>query len=213
MTRRGIRAVLFDYGGVLTEGMGGLFQALTEGSGASIPELGALLLGPYGEDGDHIWHRLERGEVPFQAVCDWARDEATGRGWRLDLSSLPHLVANLAIRHGALDRVRQLRASGYRTALVTNNVREFSVAWKSEQAFAGLFDVIIDSCEAGLRKPDARIYQLTLERLGAAPGDSVFLDDFLVNVEGARRVGMHGILVGEDWPSAFDELEALLTAE
>ncbi|MGH7806313.1 MAG: HAD family hydrolase [Candidatus Binatia bacterium] len=208
-----IRAVLFDYGGVITEGMAGLLIPLTEGSGATLPEIGALLLGAYHEDGDYMWHRLERGEVTFQATCAWARDEASQRGWTLDLSPLPRLLAELPLRPGMIDRIRALRAEGIRTGLVTNNVREFGVSWKTQLAFDELFDVVVDSCETGLRKPDRRIYELALERLGTKAEDAVFLDDFTVNVEGARRVGMQAILVGDDWRAAVAELDAILGAE
>ena len=210
MTAPRIRAVVFDYGGVLTEGLGELLRGLVEGSGASIPELAALLIGSYGEDGDHMWHRLERGEIAFQAFCDWARDEGTQRGWRLELAPMPELLGKLAIRQEAVDRVRRLRAAGYRTGLITNNVREFTSAWRAQFPVDELFEVVVDSSECGCRKPSPKIYELALERLGVAAGEAVFLDDFQVNVEGARRVGMHAILVGPDWQVAFSELDELL---
>ena len=210
MTRPRIRAVLFDYGGVLTEGLGPLFVGLVEGSGATIPELAAFLIGSYGEDGDHMWHRLERGEISDRTFCDWARDEGVQRGWRLDMSPLPELLGKLPIREGVVSRIRELRAAGYRTALITNNVREFTPSWRPQLPVDELFEIVVDSSEAGMRKPNPRIYELTLERLGVAANEAVFLDDFAVNVEGARCVGMHGILVGEDWQKALAELDALL---
>ena len=207
-----IRAVLFDFGGVLTEGIAGLLLPLAEASGATLPEIGALLLGPYHEDGDYMWHRLERGEVTFEATCTWARDEAASRGWTLDLSPLPRLLAALPLRPGVIERIRLLRADGIRTALVTNNVREFGGSWKAGLAVDELFDVVVDSCATGIRKPDRRIYELALERLGVPAEEAVFLDDFAGNVEGARRVGIHGILVGNDWVPAFTELDEVIAA-
>ena len=207
-----IRGVLFDFGGVISEGMAGLIIPLAEGSGATLPEIGALLLGPYHEDGDYMWHRLERGEVTFADTCAWAREEAARRGWTLDIAPLPRLLAELPIRAGVIERIRALRGSGIRTAIVTNNVREFGASWKAGLAFDELFDVVVDSCEAGLRKPDRRIYELALSRLGVAAEDAVFLDDFPVNVEGARRVGLHAIHVTDDWLPAFRELDDVIAA-
>jgi putative hydrolase of the HAD superfamily len=61
--------------------------------------------------------------------------------------------------------------------------------WK----FADAFDEMVISAEVGLVKPDPRIYQLAVDRLGVAPADAVFIDDFSRNVEGAQAVGLHAI--------------------
>jgi epoxide hydrolase-like predicted phosphatase len=212
-THRSIRAVVFDFGGVLTEPPTPVVTSIAEASGASVGELAALLLGAYGEDGDHPWHRLERGEIPFAELCHWASQEGTRRGWRLDLGPLPELMRDLVVREEMIDRVRSLRAEGYVTAIVTNNVREFALAWRAKLPLHELFDVVVDSCEVGLRKPDPQIYRLALERLGGlSPDQAVFLDDFDENVRGAERVGMTGILVGTDWKAALARLEEVLGA-
>ena len=78
-----------------------------------------------------------------------------------------------------------------------------------------LFDVIVDSCLEGIRKPDPAIYRLALDRLGVGDDEAhrtAFLDDFEQNVHAAREVGMHGILVGTDPRPALAELEALVGA-
>lgn len=80
-----------------------------------------------------------------------------------------------------------------RTAAVAN-------AWPYLRArllrdrIAELFDEVVLSCEVGCAKPDPRIYQLTLERLGVAPGQALFVDDVSDNVEAAESVGMQGHL-------------------
>ncbi len=206
-----IRAVLFDYGGVLTESPFGLFQKLSEGSGASIVEIAGVLLGPYSEQGEHPWHRLERGEIAFTELCLWASEEGTRRGWKLDLSPMPALMSELAIRPEAIELVRRVRAEGYATAVVTNNVREFGVTWRAQLPLDQLFDVVVDSCEIGLRKPDERFYRYTLERLGGIePREAVLLDDFPDNVYGAEQIGMAAVLVGPDWSAAVARLDELL---
>jgi putative hydrolase of the HAD superfamily len=68
-------------------------------------------------------------------------------------------------------------------------MREYLVGQKIDDAF----DQLIISAEVGIMKPDARIYQLALEKLGVAPAEAVFVDDFAVNIEGARAVGMYAI--------------------
>jgi putative hydrolase of the HAD superfamily len=206
-----VKAVLFDYGGVLTEPMGPMFAAVAAECGAEVPELVALLVGGYG-DGDHPWHRLERGELSFEALCRWAADEGDRRGWRLDLTRMPDQLTTVGFRPALLDRIADLRRRGFRTALVTNNAREFGPCWKHRLPYDDLFHTIVDSCEVGLRKPDPRIYELTLERLGGlAPDEAVLLDDFEVNLESARAIGMYGVAVGDDTDAALAQLERLLS--
>ncbi|NQU30786.1 MAG: HAD family phosphatase [Anaerolineae bacterium] len=81
----------------------------------------------------------------------------------------------------------------YTTALLSNawdDLRQLMVKkWKIESAF----DQIFISAEIGIAKPDERIYKFTLEKLGIAPEEAVFVDDFFENIEGARVLVMHGI--------------------
>jgi epoxide hydrolase-like predicted phosphatase len=108
----------------------------------------------------------------------------------------------------------RVRASGRRAAIVTNNIREFSEGWRSLFDVAAVAQVVVDSCEVGLRKPDPRIFALALERLGGIePHRAAFLDDAPGNVAAARALGIHAILVEEDHTAALAELDALLNAE
>ena len=115
-----------------------------------------------------------------------------------------------AVRPDMVARVFDLRAAGYRTALLTNNIREFSDGWRAMIPADDMFDVIVDSSAVGVRKPDHRIYRMALQQLGVEPSESVFLDDVAGNVEAARAVGMHAILVEDDHVGALAELERLL---
>ena len=114
-------------------------------------------------------------------------------------------------RETVVAATRSLRERGLRTALVTNNAREFSAGWRSLIPIAELFDAVIDSSEVGVRKPDPAIFGLALRELGGiAPEQAIFLDDFPGNVAAARRLGMHGVLVEDDPSSALAELERLI---
>ena len=108
-------------------------------------------------------------------------------------------------------RVLELRRAGYKTGLITNNVREGSNMWRSLLAVDDLFDIVIDSSEVGIRKPNPAIFELALAKLGVEPADAVFLDDLDSNVVAARRAGLMAILVGDPPDAAFDELDALLS--
>jgi epoxide hydrolase-like predicted phosphatase len=171
-----------------------------------------LLIGPYDEDTDHPWHRVERGEIP---ISEWAV-EVTRRGEEagvtVDFAPLRSLLGEMDVHTVVVDRVASLRAEGYKTALITNNVAEASGAWRSLVAVDDLFDVVIDSSAVGMRKPSPEIFQHALAELGGVPPDrAVFLDDTEGNVDGARRAGLHAILV-DDPSAAIDELDRLLHA-
>ena len=80
-----------------------------------------------------------------------------------------------------------VRAHGLRTTIVTNNIREYGDAWRSRIAIDELFDLVVDSCEEGVRQRAPAIYLTTLERLGVThPPHAVFLDDFAGNITTAR---------------------------
>ena len=71
------------------------------------------------------------------------------------------------------------------------------------------FHHIVISAEVGMMKPEQRIYEHTLEKVGVAPGEAVFIDDMPDNIAAAKAVGMHGIrFVSRE--QALAELEALL---
>ena len=66
--------------------------------------------------------------------------------------------------------MRELRERGYKLAICTNNVREWEPLWRAKLPVDEIFDVVVDSAFVGMRKPEPRIYEITLERLGVAAG-------------------------------------------
>ena len=213
-----IEAVIFDYGGVLSttpfagiaeyeRKMGYPEKSLAQllfGSGAS-PQ------GPTEDIPDHDWHLLETGRLTLDEFHERLvkRSEAA-LGRPLDLGDYAQFLRELgvSVHWMMVHRVRELRSEGYCTAILTNNVKEWGRYWKSSIPL-DLFDLIVDSCDVGLRKPDPAIYRLTCERLGVAPEAAVFLDDTRRHVGAARQVGLHGILVRDPWV-ALAELDAIL---
>lgn len=210
---RSIDAVLLDFGGVFTDSPFRAFTNVGQEMGARPGQIEMIMFGPYDEDTDHTWHRLERGEITLSA----AREEIMAEGARQGLVFDPlEIFTRLArsgrgVRTPLVDRVRGLKREGYRTALVTNNVAEFRRAWRSMIPADELFDLVIDSSEVGVRKPDPAIFRLTIERLGnVLPERCVFLDDSESNVKAATDLGIHGVLVGDDPLAAIAALDLLL---
>src|SRR4029078_5551440 len=89
--------------------------------------------------------------------------------------------------------MRELKHSGYGMAMLTNNVREWEPLWRSMLPVDEIFATVVDSGFVGCRKPESRIYELTLERIGHPAATCLFVDDVLVNVEGARKAGLHAV--------------------
>jgi putative hydrolase of the HAD superfamily len=108
-----------------------------------------------------------------------------------------------------IELMRELKAGGYRMAMLTNNVREWEPLWRSMLPVDEIFETVVDSGFVGCRKPESRIYALTLERIGM-PGEScLFVDDVLVNCEGAQRAGIR-VVHFQDNDQAIAEIRSAL---
>lgn len=186
-----IRAVMFDFGGVITtspfdgfrryERTHGLPDGLIREINATNPDTNA-------------WARLERGEVALDRFCQLFEEEALAVGHRVDARAV---MAGLAgeVRPEMVEALR--RCTGrWRTACLTNNFAGHGQSARPEvaEAFA-LFDVVLESSKLGIRKPDPRFYKLACQALGVEPSEAVYLDDLGVNLKPARAMGMRTIKV------------------
>ncbi|HEX9235428.1 MAG TPA: HAD-IA family hydrolase, partial [Actinomycetota bacterium] len=100
--------------------------------------------------------------------------------------------------------VRSARSKGVRTALISNT---WGVTPPAD--VDGMFDTVVLSGREGMRKPQPEIYLLAARRLDVEPEGCVFVDDVPLNVEGARAVGMAGVL-HKDAAITIPKLEELL---
>jgi putative hydrolase of the HAD superfamily len=206
-----IDAVLWDFGGVFTPSPFTSTRSYAESLGITNEALIAIAFGPYDEDTDHPWHRLERGEGTLADAMAHAIADAATQGVEFDPKAFFATMRDDGVdRSVVTDKIRELKAAGVRHAIITNNAREFADGWRAMLPVDELFDVVVDSCQVGMRKPNPAIFLLALERLGGvAPDRAVFLDDFAPNVAAARAVGIHGVVV-TDPAAAMAELDALL---
>lgn len=212
MNQRPVDLVLFDFGGVFTASPFGAVEAMARDLGVAIEPFAEAMFGAYHLDTDHPWHRLERGEISF----DQARDDimALGResGLAVDPVDLLMRMASGNLVHEPMVQVlRDVKAAGYPTAIITNNVREFRDGWRALIPVDELIDQVFDSSELGVRKPNPAIYQHALREMGGVhPARAVFLDDIEQNVQSARDLGVHGIQVPDDPSAAITDLRRLL---
>jgi putative hydrolase of the HAD superfamily len=190
-----IRAVISDFGGVLTNPLSEAFAAMQRSSDISFEALGTALARLAEEDGVHPLFELETGrlsEHDFLARLGEALSQDLGQPVELHGFGEAYF-AELKPNQPMLDRMRELRARGYRMALLTNNVREWQPLWRPVLPIDEIFEVLVDSGFVGIRKPDAEIYELTLERLGLPAEACLFVDDTEVNCDAARALGMAAV--------------------
>ena len=209
------RAVLFDFGGVLTTSPFHAMRRWAVQNGHNPDVVLDLVLGPYDEDGDHPFQRAERGEVGFGVAFSETAARATALGISLDgmwgvnkMTPQPEMIA----------LAEAIRRAGLRTAVVSNTLKGLGARWRELVPIDELVDVVIESAEVGMRKPGPGIYKLALDLLGGpegpiAPERAIFLDDHAGNIRGAEAVGIRSIYVDDDPTEAIGELRALLGIE
>ena len=153
---------------------------------------------------------LERGEI---SEAEFARRLEEQLDGRFDLGRLRQLYfERLDPNPPMIECVAGARERGLRTALLTNNVREWEPLWRAKlPELDDIFEVVVDSAFVGMRKPEPEIYELTLERLGGGveAADCLFVDDLEVNCETARALGMCAVRF-EHAEQAIAELESAL---
>lgn len=189
-----IRAVVFDYGGVLTNPVRDSIAAWLERDGIHPPSFSAALrewLARTAADGTPI-HRLETGELSTADFeVELAARLTTHDGTPVEPAGvLARLFAQLHPDPQMFDLAEELRDTGVRVAMLSNS-------WGNtypRKRMNALFDPVVISREVGLRKPHAAIFELTLARLGVTADEVAFVDDAEPNVEGARGVGLHALL-------------------
>ena len=207
-----IEAVVFDFGGVFTSSPFTGLHAWHVERGLD-PAVGLrAVFGPYDQDTDHPWHRLERGELALMAAAEQIKAVAAEEGLELELSEMFGAMGGDGVRPDMVELALDLRRRGYRTALITNNIKEFADGWRAMIPVDDMFEHVVDSSAVGMRKPDPRIFHLALDALGVAPEVSVFLDDAPGNIAAAEAVGMKAILVEDDHTGAVEALGRLLDA-
>ncbi|HEX9547229.1 MAG TPA: HAD-IA family hydrolase [Acidimicrobiales bacterium] len=199
-----IRATLWDFGGVLSSSPFEAFAAYERDHG--LPEGFIRRLNATNHH-DNAWAHLERGDIGFDEFCRRFEAEARDAGGVLDARGVMELLSG-SVRPAMVEAVRRCHER-LKTGLLTNNfVTEERETANHSDVFE-LFDVIIESSKAGVRKPDPRFYRMACDALGIEPSEAVFLDDLGINLKPAREMGMTTIKV-VDPSSALAELESVL---
>lgn len=209
----GIDAVLFDYGGVFTVSPFSAAESMAVKLELSPQTLLEIIFGPYDRDTDHPWHCIERGEIDLESARQEILNLGREHGAEVDVFEFFGAIGSIAqgVVEPMVECAKRVKRDGYRTAIVTNNIAEFSEYWRKSIPLDEMFDAIVDSSQVGMRKPNPKIFEHALECLGdIEPERAAFLDDFHGNIAAAKKVGMHGILVLPDHTGAIRALDELL---
>jgi putative hydrolase of the HAD superfamily len=181
-----MRALLVDFGGVLTTNVFDSFRQFCVGEGLEPDALKNLL--KTSPEVTAQLRRLERGELSEQDFSDQI-------GPMLGVSDTAGLVERLFDQmhpeHQMIDAVRLARTAGIRTGLISNS---WGTGRYDYAALQELFDAIVISGQVGLYKPQPEIYELGAQRVGVSPSECVFVDDLRENCEAADEVGMTSVI-------------------
>jgi putative hydrolase of the HAD superfamily len=207
----GIKAIVSDFGGVLTTPLLSSFVAVQDEIGIAAEDLGKAMRAATEERGENPLFEMERGELAEGAFLDLLADALEPL-----LGHRPHLHRFREVYFEALhpnremiELMHELKASGLTMALLTNNVREWEPLWRSMLPVDKIFEEVVDSAFVGCRKPEARIYEMTLERIGMRAEECIFIDDLHPNCEGAEAIGMRAVHF-RDNEQAISEIRRIL---
>jgi putative hydrolase of the HAD superfamily len=184
-----IKCIIFDFGGVMViEGLGMVRKKYKEKTGVDLEHIWYNDIRP-------TWKALEKGWITEDVFWD-EFDKAVKQKYPVfDVKEFRRMVfKNQKYDMKVVNLIKDLRVRGYKTALLTNNVKEWVEDWNAKDDLKKYFDVIVSSHEVELVKPNPGIYQITLFKLGAKPEECVFIDDKEKNIRAAEQLGINGVV-------------------
>ncbi len=193
-----IEAVIWDFGGVFTTSPFEAFNRFERAKGLPVD----FIRGINATDPDHnAWARFERAEIDAAGFDAAFLDESTARGHPVrGADILPLLSGDV---RPAVVAALELCKRHFKVGCITNNMAQGHGAGMQATregasraaAIMDMFDAVIESSKAGVRKPDARIYQMMCDTLAVSAANCIYLDDLGVNCKPAAALGMTAIKV------------------
>lgn len=187
---RPAKALLIDFGGVLTSSVFDSFREYAGGVGPD-PLLVEQLFREDGLSQDALVAH-ETGKVPLEEFEIIFAERLNHHGASVEPEGLvAQLTSNLKPDELMIEATRQVGAAGFPTVLVSN-----SLGYEAYEGYdlEELLDHVILSGHVGVRKPSRRMYEMGAQAAGVSPGDCVMVDDLAQNISGAERLGMQGIV-------------------
>ncbi len=190
-----IETVISDFGGVLTTPLLQSFMAFQDQTGITTELLGKASQAATEANDENPLFELERGEITEVAFLDRLTNHLEPLlGHRPEMHRFKEIYFEaLEPNQAMIELMRELKAEGYQMAMLTNNVREWEPVWRSMLPVDEIFETVVDSAFVACRKPESKIYELTLERVEQPAEACLFVDDLEINCEGARKAGMQAV--------------------
>ena len=208
-----IEAVISDFGGVLTTPLLDSFLAFQNSSGISLEDLGKAMMAVARDQGANPLFELETGRMSERQFLDALSAQLSAQLSRpVELRGFgERYFEKLEPNQRMIEYMRELKRRGFRLAICTNNVREWEALWRAKLPVDEIFELVVDSAFVGTRKPEHRIYEITLERLGVPAPAAMLIDDIEVNCTAAAELGMQTVWF-RSTDQAIEESEAALAA-
>ena len=195
MTNQPIRAVLWDFGGVILSSPFEAFNTYEAEKGLPLDLIRRVnSTNPH----SNAWALLERNDISPQEFDSLFATESEALGHRVPGADVLALLSG-DVRPRMVQALDTVKAAGFKIACLTNNVVSTEEPATERQAevrsIMHKFDHVVESSKVGCRKPEPRFYEIACELLQVSPTECVFLDDLGINLKPAAAMGMRTIKV------------------
>jgi epoxide hydrolase-like predicted phosphatase len=206
-----LRGLIVDFYGVLTDGIDPAMRAWSELDDIDYEHFQDAMADWLGDFAGfqarfNPVHALERGELEIPDFEEQMANRLFTRAGHPVVAEglVQRMMSRFSHAHDMAGLVRRAKASGIRTALLSNSWGDQYV----RDGWRDMFDAVVISGEVGMRKPEQRIFEHTLQLLGLPARACVFVDDHQTNIQAAATLGVVGVH-HQTYEQTASELEAL----
>ena len=200
------KAIIWDFGGVITSSPFEAFNQFEEANG--LPKDIIRTINSENPD-TNAWAKFESNSITIDVFNDLFLKEAKAKGFDIKGRDIIKLLKG-SIRKNMVSFLRELK-SDFKLGCITNNVKSSSEENNDNETkeAMSLFDHVIESSIVGIRKPNPEIYMMSCDALKVSPDQCMYLDDLGINLKPARELGMTTIKVIQP-EDAIQEVRNLL---
>ena len=186
------KAIIWDFGGVITSSPFEAFNQFEEANG--LPKDIIRTINSENPD-TNAWAKFESNSITIDVFNDLFIKEAKAKGFDIKGRDIIKLLKG-SIRKNMVSFLRELK-SDFKLGCITNNVKSSSEENNDNETkeAMSLFDHVIESSIVGIRKPNPEIYMMSCDALKVSPDQCIYLDDLGINLKPARELGMTTIKV------------------
>lgn len=200
-----IKAIIFDYGKVISDSPGkSTKRDMAEAFNCDEETIGNTI-GMFIKD-------FEVGDISedvfWENISQQLKEPTPENKYELWSKSFRE---NLIIFEDMISYIKKLKSKNMKVAVISNNTQPW-VDIIREQGGYDEFDLVLNSCEIGISKPNKEIYRLVLERLCVSPEETIFVDDRQENIDPAKRLGMYALVADDDREKLRSDINSIIEA-